>query len=104
MAIRVDPQSRGGSLLLSLAAFLLRAIMHVLAATWRLEIVAGLEIVADLLENPRPVVLSFWHNRSFLALRFLDRELIRRGVDVTLLASQSRDGELAVRFARGWRL
>lgn len=104
MSIRVDPQSRQGSFLLSLAAFLLRGIVRSLAATWRLEIVAGREIVADLLENPRPVILSFWHNRSLLALRYVDRELIRRGVDLTLLASQSRDGELVVRFARGWRM
>jgi lysophospholipid acyltransferase (LPLAT)-like uncharacterized protein len=48
----------------------------------------------------RSVILSFWHNRSFLAAHVLDRELWRRGHPVLVLASLSRDGELVARLAK----
>jgi len=79
-------------------------VVGLLARTWRLEVVSGREPLGAFVEGRRPMVLSFWHNRSIAAVPFVRRWLVGRGVDVTLLASQSRDGELVTRIARGWRV
>ena len=101
MAIKLDPQTRGGSLLLSLAAFCGRALVGLLGATWRIE-VDGEAILARVLAEKKPHILSFWHNRTIVAAYFLSRRLLRRGLPITLLASQSRDGELVTRLVAGW--
>jgi lysophospholipid acyltransferase (LPLAT)-like uncharacterized protein len=46
-----------------------------------------------------PVVLALWHDQALAAARFLDRRLHRGGLALTLIASQSRDGELVARLA-----
>ncbi len=102
MAIRVDPGSRIGSLLLSLAALLLRLLLGLLGRTWRIEVSEGQEILARVLAEKKPQILSFWHNRTFAAAFFLRRYLLKQGFDITLLASQSRDGELVTRMVSGW--
>lgn len=72
----------------------------VIGSTWRLEVADGGGHLAAARREKQPLVLSFWHNRSFLAARVLDRELWSRGFDVLVLASQSRDGELVARLAK----
>lgn len=85
--------------MISLGAALLRAILAVTGATRRLEIAAGGEHLEAARRAGRPVVFCFWHNRSFLAADFFDKRIFRRGFDVVVLASQSRDGELVARLA-----
>lgn len=102
MAIRLDKESRGGSFLLSAAALLLRWLLGLLGSTWRIELVAGSEVLAGMLADKKPHILSFWHNRIFPAAYFLSRNLVRQGFPITLLASQSRDGELVTRLVAGW--
>lgn len=46
-----------------------------------------------------PVVLTLWHDQAFAAARFLHRRLHRGGLSLTVIASQSRDGELVARLA-----
>jgi lysophospholipid acyltransferase (LPLAT)-like uncharacterized protein len=84
---------------ISLGALLLRAILVVAGATSRVEIAAGGEHLEAARRSGRPVIFSFWHNRSFLAADFFDKRIFRRGFDVVVLASRSRDVELVARLA-----
>ena len=81
------------------AALLLRALFATLGRTWRFE-VDNREVLEGLTADPGPIIISLWHHQLFPAAYFLTRELHRKGFKLTLLASQSRDGELVVRFAR----
>ncbi len=68
--------------------------------TCRFEVVEGGGYVEAARREKRPLILSLWHNRSFLAAYYVHTELSRRGFDVLALTSQSRDGELAARLGR----
>ena len=81
------------------AALLLRALFATLGRSWRFEI-DHREALEGLTADPRPIIISFWHHQLFPGAYFLIRELHRKGIKLTLLASHSRDGELVVRFAR----
>lgn len=104
MGLSIDPESRWGARLVRMGAWLLRAILATLGRTYRVREVAGGEYVEALLEERQPVLLSFWHNRSFMAAIYFYYHLLRRGFDITVLASQSRDGELVSQLARLWGL
>ncbi|MCP3958702.1 MAG: lysophospholipid acyltransferase family protein [bacterium] len=98
----INKDSRHGSVLIGIAARLARWVMLALGRTWKIEIVEGREHLDALLAEPRPVILSFWHNRAFTS-SFFFFDLHRKGLlDITLLASQSRDGELVTRVFRRW--
>ncbi len=101
MSIKVDKNTRSGSLVLSLAAFLGRLLIGLLGATWRIE-VEGKDVLARMLADKKPHILSFWHNRTIVAAYFLSRHVLRQGLPITLLASQSRDGEVVTRLVAGW--
>ncbi|HVR30838.1 MAG TPA: lysophospholipid acyltransferase family protein [Thermoanaerobaculia bacterium] len=73
------------------------ALYHTLAASYR-YVVGRPERLDDLLVSG-PVVLTLWHGQAFAAARFLDRRLHRGGLALTVIASQSRDGELVARLA-----
>ena len=81
------------------AALLLRALVAILGKSWRFEL-HNRDVLERLTADPRPIIISFWHHQLFPGAYFLVRELHRKGFKLTLLASQSRDGELVVRFAR----
>ncbi len=98
----LDKDSWYGSLLIGLSARLSRWILLAVGRSWKLEIVAGREHLDALYAEPRPVLLSFWHNRVFAIGYFLYERLHRRGLDITLLASHSRDGEMVTRVCKRW--
>ncbi len=119
----LDKDSRRGSLLIGVAAWLARWLVLGVGRTWKIEIIAGSEHLDALLAGYVPpkggkrntgpeggkrkgpaVLLSFWHNRSVAFSYFVLDRLIGSGVDVSLLASQSRDGELVTRVCRRWGL
>ena len=119
----LNKNSRHGSFLIGVAARLARWLMLAVGRTWRIEIVAGREHLDNLLAGHVPpkggkrnivpeegqrknpaVLLSFWHNRLFAFSYFGYQRLHQRGVDVTLLASHSRDGELVTRVCKRWGL
>lgn len=102
MKIKVDPNSRFGRLALGLAGRLLRLLILAIGGTCRLEIVAGADVLARLRAEKQPVILSFWHNRIVLAVHFLYRRLHQAGLPLTLLTSQSRDGELVTQVVKSW--
>ena len=80
--------------------------MAVLMATCRVRVGAGAEYLERVLESERPVVLAFWHNRMAVCGDLIHRRMVRQGRPVAVLASLSRDGELAARMglARGFRM
>ncbi len=96
----LNHQSRVGSFLVGLGAWLLRGLVKLQGWTCKVDVVAGHQHLEALLAEPRPVILSFWHNRSFLAAPFLLEKLHRAGVEVTMLASHSRDGELVTQVVK----
>jgi lysophospholipid acyltransferase (LPLAT)-like uncharacterized protein len=49
-------------------------------------------------------LVSMWHNRMLLAAGFVLDEIHAKGIEITVLASQSRDGELVSRIAGPWGL
>ena len=100
----LDKNSRRGSLLIGIAARLSRWILLALGRTWKIRVIAGREHLEALLADPHAVLLSYWHNRAFISAYFLLDRLHRGGLDITLLASQSRDGELVTRVCRRWGL
>ncbi len=100
----LDKDSWYGSFLIGVAARLARWVILVFGCTWRIEIVAGGEHIEALAADRRAVLLSFWHNRVVAFSYFLYDRLHRRGIDITLLASQSRDGELVTRVCKRWGL
>lgn len=99
---RPKPNTRLGSLLVSVAAWILRGLFLALGRTCTYDVVAGRAHLEALLRAPRPVLLSFWHNRTFASAYFLFQELHRQGLEITLLASHSRDGEMVSRLFRRW--
>ncbi len=100
----IDKDSRHGSFLISVAARLARWVILAFGRTWRIRVVAGEEHLEALLAEPSPALISFWHNRSVaFSYFFLDR-LVGGGLNLTLLASHSRDGELVTRVIKRWGL
>lgn len=86
-----------------IAALLIRGVIHFLGATVRLELARGEEHLEALRGGGEPVVLSFWHNRAVFCAYLVYRRLLSRAVPITILVSQSRDGELGAKLARMWR-
>lgn len=93
---------------IALAAVLIRGILGLLAATWRWRVAGGSGRLDEILTAgpggaPRPVILAYWHSRTALLWPFAKRLLSPR-LPLAILASLSRDGELAARLARPWGL
>lgn len=102
--MRIDPARRSGRFLLAVAVGLVRGVLGLLSRTCRYRVVAGEAHLQALLATPRATVLSFWHARSILAAPWVLDRLHRRGLEVLVLASHSRDGELVSRLAAVWGL
>lgn len=81
---------------------LLRWVVEGLGASCRLRVVAGEEHLEALIAAPRPVIFSFWHEGALLSTAFLRHRLHGRGIDLTVLASSSKDGELVATLAAQW--
>lgn len=89
---------------IAVAAVLIRGLLALLGATWKWRVVGGSERLDGLLETgpggvPRPLILAYWHRHTALMVPFVTR-LLARGLPLAVLASQSKDGELAARIAR----
>jgi lysophospholipid acyltransferase (LPLAT)-like uncharacterized protein len=98
--LRLDPQTRLGSLGQRLVAALIHLVIRALARTWRLEMIEGGEAFEEVLSGRRPVIFCFWHNRILPAAGLLLRRVVPAGVDLTLISSPSRDGDLSAGFLR----
>ena len=100
----MNPQtdSRWTSRWLSLSGLLIRAYVESVGRTWRTEVVQGRDVLDGIRSGGRPVIFTFWHNRSALAIPFFLRSLHRQGHPVSILLSGSRDGEVVARAVSRW--
>ncbi len=96
--MRIDPSTRLGSWLAALAGRLAGLLVNLIAWTCRYRVVEGADHLEAMLTARRPVIVCLWHNRAILGTPFLRDRIFRRGLPMTLLVSQSRDGELLARF------
>jgi lysophospholipid acyltransferase (LPLAT)-like uncharacterized protein len=80
---------------------LLRGLLRLLAATYRVEAILGAEHAARLLESPQPCGPCYWHQHHILCTGLV-RRWIRRGFRASFLVSASVDGEVPARIARAW--
>jgi lysophospholipid acyltransferase (LPLAT)-like uncharacterized protein len=78
-------------------AEVLRLAVGLLGASCRLRL-ADPDALEALRARRQPVILAFWHRQLFLACFLLRRELVRRGVPLTVLVSRSRDGDFGARL------
>jgi hypothetical protein len=74
--------------------------IQIISATCKIEIEQGKEYLEDMLKNPRPAIFSFWHNTIFYMVYYHANFIIRKGLPLNVLISQSKDGELIARTAR----
>ncbi|MCH5375219.1 MAG: lysophospholipid acyltransferase family protein, partial [Planctomycetes bacterium] len=79
---------------------LLRAIVWLLNATYRIEKVSGSDIADRIIaDTGRAYVPCYWHSQH-LVLSWLMRDWIRRGFKACFIVSASVDGEVPARLAR----
>lgn len=80
----------------------LRFLRWSIGLTLRERVVAGENLLRRLQSERRPMILVYWHERTFLASDFTQEHLNRKGVHLTAMTSRSRDGGLIARLAAGW--
>ena len=85
------------ALVRALGPAVVAALYRTLGSSYR-YVVARPERLESLLAGG-PAVLALWHDQAFAAARYLDRRLHHGGRAITLIASQSRDGELVAGLA-----
>lgn len=83
-----------------LIASLFFLIMRALSRTYRVRISGERSVIVGLPERDEAVVLALWHNRLFYFATYLHRFLLRQGFRLALLASDSRDGEIAAQIGK----
>ncbi len=89
---------------LTLGGWLGWVLLNIYSRTCRLAIAQGSDVIEDVRTGDRPVLVAFWHDSLLLLAPFLFHRLHRSGRPLTLLVSQSRDGELGTRILKHWRL
>lgn len=85
-----------------LGVTLLKWLMEFIYLTCRVTYVEGKDIRDDILNRRRPVIFLFWHNRIFMAAIYLKRTFFDKGVHLTVLISQSNDGEAIANVVERW--
>lgn len=97
-------RGRLANLALAVGGWLGWLLMTVYARTCRVEVVAGSDAIKRVIAGSQPVLVAFWHEQLPLLAPFLFHRLHRSGQPLTLMVSQSRDGELATRILSHWKL
>lgn len=79
----------------------LRAIIRMLTATYRVEKVIGAEHIDAFIGNDAICAPCYWHQHHVLGSTLI-RSWVRRGFKACFLVSGSVDGEVPERIARAW--
>ncbi|MDH5718061.1 MAG: lysophospholipid acyltransferase family protein [Spirochaetia bacterium] len=95
-------KKNNNNILIWLVAFIIKCLMQIIGRTVRVKVIKGRDILEELQKNPRPVIFSFWHNRIFYASYFLYRHVFKKGLNLTVLISQSKDGEWIAKIVHMW--
>jgi lysophospholipid acyltransferase (LPLAT)-like uncharacterized protein len=85
-----------------LGVTLLKWAMEFIYATCKVTYAEGADVRDDLRGRKRPVIFLFWHNRIFMAAIFLKRVFFDSGIHLTVLISQSSDGEAIANVVERW--
>ena len=85
-----------------MVAFIIRVFMQAIGFTVRTKVIAGGELLKKLQKEPHPVIFSFWHNRIFFCSYFLYKKVFKKGLHLTVLISQSKDGEWIAKIVKMW--
>jgi len=81
-------------LLYKLISIVLRCLISMIGKTCKMEILQGEQIFSDIVKQKKSVIYSFWHNRIFYMTYFLHRESHTKGLQLSVLISRSKDGDL----------
>lgn len=79
----------------------LRALLKLGTATYRVEAVLGAENIEPFLNNEKCCAPAYWHQHHILCSTLI-RQWIQRGFKACFLVSSSVDGEVPERVARRW--
>lgn len=71
--------------------------------TCRIKVVQGGEVFREIVRQKKSVVFSFWHNRIFFLSYFLYRYCHQKGLPLSVLISQSGDGDLIAGVVHGMK-
>lgn len=74
--------------------------IRLISMTCTIVVEQGKEHLDDLLANPRPMAFSFWHNTIFFMVYYHSFGVIKKGIPLNVLISQSKDGEFTARTAQ----
>jgi hypothetical protein len=85
-----------------LSVTILKWAMELIYMTCRVTYVEGVDVRDDILSRRRPVIFLFWHNRIFMAAIYLKRTFFDKGIHLTVLISQSGDGEAIANVVERW--
>ncbi len=73
--------------------------LRALFGSWRVRLVGSPQLLDEVVESGRPVVVALWHSDLVPCGVVLHRKLLTRGHPVTGLVSRSADGEIVARAA-----
>ena len=80
---------------------LLRAIIKLLTATYRIEKIIGAANIDPFIDDERVCAPAYWHQHHVIGSTLV-RSWIRRGFKACFLISGSVDGDVPERIARAW--
>lgn len=86
-----------------LLSFIIRFFMTILGTTCRICFVEGEESFKNLVSQKKPVIFSFWHNRIFYLSYFLYKYCHKKGLPLSVLISQSKDGGFIANIVEQWK-
>ncbi len=95
---RLGPSRR---LIYLLGLPILRGLIRVLTATYRIEHVIGVENIEPYLQGKAVCAPCYWHQHHILGSTLI-RSWVRHGFKACFLVSGSVDGEVPERIARAW--
>ena len=85
----------------ALSVPVLRGIIRMLSATYRIERVIGAEHIQPFLESNRLCAPCYWHQHHIVGSTLM-RTWVQKGFKACFLVSASVDGEVPERIARAW--
>jgi len=86
-----------------LIAWILKSLIEMICGSCRVSITSGEEYLKHILDTKEQMIYSFWHNRIFYLSWFLQKHVLKKGVPLTVLISQSKDGEFIARVVELWK-
>lgn len=81
----------------------LRFVLVGIGMTCRIRVVSGDALFREIVRQKKSVIFSFWHNRIFFLSFFLYRYCHQKGLPLSVLISQSKDGDFIAGVVHGMK-